>query len=188
MDVQEKIEILDSLRNSQQVFLDALNGVPEDLAARSPGPGRWSILECAEHVAVSEEFLLAQVENAEPAATPAVNKPKEAAILARGADRERALVSPEAVRPTGRFSTLAAALQRFSTARAATIRFVENCTEDLRARLTTHPLLGPVNGHETLLLAAVHPLRHAKQIAEIKTAASVGAYTSRRTASSESVS
>jgi len=61
-------------------------------------------------------------------------------------------------------------LQGFLAARERTIRFVENCNEDLRAQSTTHPILGTVNCYEVLLMIAVHPHRHAKQIAEIKAA------------------
>ncbi|MGC9971352.1 MAG: hypothetical protein ABSE56_12265 [Bryobacteraceae bacterium] len=49
-------------------------------------------------------------------------------------------------------------------------RFVESCRGDLRFRLATHPLLGPVNCHEALLLMAVHPHRHPRRIQEIKAA------------------
>jgi len=167
MDSHDKTEILDALRRGQQAFLEASEGVPEDLAARSPAPGRWSALECAEHVAVSEDFLFSLLIEARPAGVPVVNPQREAGILARGADRTHPGVSPEVVRPTGRFSTLADALRHFLQSRAETIQFVETCAEDLRSRLTTHPLLGPVNGYETLLLMAVHPHRHARQIDEI---------------------
>jgi hypothetical protein len=99
-----------------------------------------------------------------------VNHQREAGILARGADRIHPGVSPEVVRPAGRLTTLADATRHFLQSRAGTVRFVENCAEDLRARLTTHPLLGPVNGYETPLLMAVHPHRHAGQIEEIRAA------------------
>jgi hypothetical protein len=155
MDVGEKAEILAALERGRQAFFDALNGVSEDLAAKRPGPGRWSALECAGHVA----------------SVPVANQAREAAILARGTDRTRPGVSPEAVRPAGRFSTLADAVRHLLASRAGTVRFVENCTFDLRSSLTRHPLLVPVNAHETLLLMAVHPSRHAKQIDEIKAAA-----------------
>ncbi|MGO9095853.1 MAG: DinB family protein [Bryobacteraceae bacterium] len=171
METRDRTEILDALRRGQQAFLAALEGLPEDLAASSPGPGRWSALECAEHVAVSEDFLFSQLIEARPAGVPVVNHQREAAILARGADRTHPGVSPEAVRPTGRFPTLADALRRFLQSRAGTVQFVETCDGDLRSRLTTHPLLGPVNGYETLLLMAVHPHRHARQIDEIGVAA-----------------
>lgn len=95
---------------------------------------------------------------------------KEAGIRARGADRTRPAVSPEAVRPTGRFASLSDALRHFLASRAETIRYVENCCEDLGSMLTTQPLLGPVNCQETLLLIVVHPERHAQQIDEIRAA------------------
>jgi hypothetical protein len=170
MEAHEKVRILEALDSGREAFLDALSAIAEDLATRSPGPGRWSALECAEHVAVSEDFLFSQVTQATHSEVRVVNEKREAAISARGADRTHAVASPEAVRPTGRFSTLADAVQHFLASREHTIRFVESCREDLRSRLTTHPLLGPVSCYEALLLMAVHAHRHAKQIQEIKTA------------------
>ena len=170
MDEREKIEILDALRRSRQSFLDALNGVTDGLAARSPGANRWSVLQCAEHVAVSEDYLFSLIMQAKDTEVPVVNKSREALILARVADRSRPSISPEAVRPTGRFSTLADAVQHFLASRDHTIWFVEGCAEDLRSKLTTHPLLGPINCHLVLLLMVVHPERHAKQIDEVRAA------------------
>jgi hypothetical protein len=168
MDKQEQIEILNALRCGQQVFLEALDGITEALAAKRPGPERWSALECVEHVAVSEDFLLSLIMQAEHAGAPAINKLREAGILARGADRARPSVSPDAVRPAGRFANLSDAVRHFLASRAETIRYVENCSEDLRSMLTTHPLLGPVNCQETLLLIVVHTQRHARQLDEIR--------------------
>jgi len=170
MDTEERNEILTALHRGQDVFLAAGDGVADDHAAKRPAPERWSILECAEHVALSEEFLLSRIAQAEHADEPLVNKVREATILARGADRSRPAVSPEAVRPTGRFAGLADAVRHFLARRAETIRYVENCSEDPRSMLATHPLLGRVNCREMLLLMAVHPERHAKQIDEIRAA------------------
>lgn len=151
MDKEEQIEILNALQRGQQAFLAALDGITEDLAAKRPGPERWSALECVEHVAVAEDFLLSRIMQAEHASAPLINKFREAGILARGADRTRPAVSPEAVRPTGRFANLSDAVRHLLASRAETIRYVENCSEDLRSMLTTHPLLGPVNCQETLV-------------------------------------
>ena len=71
--------------------------------------------------------------------------------------------------PTGRFATLAEAVESFLATREQTVRFVEACDEDLRAKPMAHPLLGPINCHVALLLIAVHPRRHASQIREIRT-------------------
>ena len=92
-----------------------------------------------------------------------MNEKREALIVARGLDRTRPVQSPEVGRPAARFSTLAEAVQSFLTARERTLRFVESCSEDLRAQLSTHPIIR----YEVLLMIAVHPHRHARQIAEI---------------------
>jgi hypothetical protein len=78
--------------------------------------------------------------------------------------------SPEVGKPQGRFSALADAVQHFLTIRERTIRFVEDCNEDLRCKITSHPIIGTVNCFETLLMIAAHPLRHAKQIEETRAA------------------
>ena len=121
-------------------------------------------------MAVSEDFLLSRIMQAEHAAAPLINKLREAGILARGRIAPARAVSPEAVRPTRRFASLSDAVRHFVASRAETIRYVENCFEDLRSMLTTHPPLGPVSCQETLLLMVVHPERHAKQIDEIRAA------------------
>ena len=170
MQTQERAGILKELAAGRDAFLDASGGLPESLAATSPGPGRWSAVECVEHVAVAEDFLLTQIIRAERSGAPVVNQRREAAILARGADRTTRLMSPEAGLPTGRYTTLADAVAGFLTTREQTVRFVETCDEDLRSKPMTHPLMGTINCHEALLLIAVHPRRHSSQVLEIRSA------------------
>jgi hypothetical protein len=170
MQPHEKAGILKELATGRDAFLDALRGLPEDVPAVRPAPGRWSVLECVEHVAVSEDLLLSRITQAQSSGSPVANQKREAAILARGADRTTPVISPEAGRPTGRFATLADAVGSFLATRERTVRFVEDCNEDLRAKTMTHPLVGPINCHEALLVISVHPRRHAAQIREIKTA------------------
>jgi hypothetical protein len=167
MEKSEKEQLIADLEGSRQDLLDSLRGVTEDVAARTL-PGRWSILECVEHLVVSEDYLFSQITASHSSPVPVVNEKREALIVARGADRTKPVASPEVGRPAGRFATLADAVQSFLTSRQQTIRFVENCGEDLRSKLTTHPLIGSVNCYEILLMIAVHPKRHAEQIKEIK--------------------
>jgi hypothetical protein len=170
MEPQEKQEMLSALEGSHRALLTAVQDVTEEMAGRAPGPGRWSIRQCLEHVAVVEDYLLRQIETATPAESPMVNLRREAAIRERGADRTRPVLAPEPAQPMGRFSTMAEALDHFRETRSRTIRFVEACTLDLRSQITSHPMIGTVNCYETLLIMAVHPRRHAKQIAEIRAA------------------
>jgi hypothetical protein len=172
MQTQERAGILKELETGSDALLDAVRGLPEDLAAIWPAPGRWSVVECIEHLAISEDFLLTRIGSSisltEHSEAAVVSHKREAAILARGADRTNPVISPDVGRPTGRFATLAEAVESFLTTRERTVRLVETCNEDLRSKPMTHPLLGTINCYEALLLIAVHPRRHASQILEIR--------------------
>ena len=168
MSEHEQQAILAYMEQSSTALLNALHGVTEELAVSVPGPGRWSILQCAEHVAVAEDHLFSLITVSKRSDTPPINQQREVLIATRGPDRSTRRESPEDAKPTGRFSTLSEAVQHFLASRAQTIQFVNTNKEDLRSRITTHPLMGTVNCHEVILLMAVHPARHAKQIEEIK--------------------
>ena len=166
MDHREKQEMLAELEKGRRELLEALSGMTEEAAACRPAPGRWSVLECVEHVAVVEDYLFGQIGASWATAAPADDRRREKLIPVRAADRHFRIEAPDAAKPAGRFATLEAATEHFLAGRERTIHFVEECGDDLRARLTTHPILGTVNCWETLLLMAAHPIRHAGQIRE----------------------
>lgn len=128
---------------------------------------RWSALECVEHVAISEEFLLAKVRNAEMLQAPVPNCFRESRILKRGRVRSSLAFSSDALLPIG-LQFHDGCGPNVLRNREHTIQFAQNCTDDLRSKLTDHPLLGPVTAYETPLLIVVHSDRHAEQIAELK--------------------
>ena len=165
MDPSEKQELLSLLDTGRDVFLHAVAGLTDECAGRSPGSNRWSVLQCVEHVAVAEEYMLLQVSKATHTAIPMVNKTRESAIQTKGADRTKPVKTPYIAMPTGRLLTLAEGVGHFLNCRTKTTHLVHTC-ENLRALLTDHSLIGPVNCYEMLLLIAVHPHRHAKQIRE----------------------
>jgi hypothetical protein len=92
---------------------------------------------------------------------------REARIVAIGIDRSRRIPAPDSSRPTGRWLSITEAMNALLAPRAHTLAFVERFDGDLRGwRL--YPIAGVVNGYEMLLMIAVHPLRHAPQIDEIR--------------------
>lgn len=149
----------------------ALDGIDERMAVRQPGPGRWSVLECVEHLAIAEQLLLSRLTSAVRSDGSHPNPAREAKILERGLDRTTSVQASEAGRPHGRFRNLDEALSFFDSVRTETVRFVEGFSGDPRCWLTSHPLIpGPVNCYEILLLMSIHPVRHARQIGEIRAA------------------
>jgi hypothetical protein len=166
MTVDEKAEMMANLVSGREALLQALQGVTDDLSARRPGPGRWSVLECVEHVAIAEEYMLGQAVSSKPANRPMVNTARENAIRKRGTDRSNRIEAPDVALPRGRFSRLEDARDHFVSTRSRTIEFVEGCRDKLRERIASHPLIGEVNCYELLLIMASHPHRHARQIHE----------------------
>lgn len=168
MNEREKQQMLALLDEGRCALLKSLEGVSAEAAFRAPAPGKWAILDCVEHLAVTEDYLFSQVSGAEFFESSNIPPQREALIAERAVDRTRRFESPEVGRPIGRFPNLAAAVEHFLASRERTVRFVETNQEDLRLKVTTHPLIGRANCREILLLMAKHPVRHAQQIDEIK--------------------
>jgi len=168
---EDRQSTLTALRESRETLLNALSGVDELTARRAPGEGRWSILECVEHLAAAELLMYAALQRATHSGGELLERTREAALRKRGTDRTQRFNAPEAARPTLRYATLAEATQAWDAVRAKSIAYVESFEGEPREWMTTHPAIsGPVNCFEVLLLIAAHPRRHALQIAEIRAA------------------
>lgn len=162
----EKEYLLSRLRQSRERYLQTVSGVPGELSRVRPGDGAWSVLDCAEHVAIAEQLMFRSVEKRRPtAASPDVAK--DALIQTVGLDRTRKFSAPEPARPAGRYATLEEAVVAFRAAREVTISFVNQASEDLRASTALHPIAGLIDAYQELLLMALHCERHAAQIEEI---------------------
>lgn len=171
MDETERTTLIRFLGESSGALQDAVRGVPEADAARHRPQGGWSVAEIVEHVAIAEELMLRALtergrERPEASRDPA----RERAIVEAIVDRTRKSISPEVARPTGRFSSLAAAFAHFRQCRARTLEYVEQSQDDLDRRTVQHPLAGLVSGYEYLLILSRHPSRHAAQIRELRAA------------------
>ena len=169
MDEAEKLEVLRKLQAGRDALGDALAGVDDATAARKTSDG-WSILDCVEHVAVTERYLLTRLEASTLVDQPFEKWRREAKIAGLASDRARRIEAPEQAHPHGRYTTLQEALATFEATRAEVLRWVENCDADLRCMMTDHMLIeGPVTCAEMLIMIAAHPARHALQIGEIRT-------------------
>lgn len=172
----EKEGLLRLLQESRQRFLASFAGVTEDECRRRPAEGCWSVLETVEHLTAAEKLMLLRLTTAlrpRPAGAPN----REAIFLERMGSRSRKVEAPESGRPTGRFASLAEAAEHFKAAREASMRFVEDSREDLRATEVTHPhpLVGDVSSYEMVIIIAKHAERHALQLDEIRTTLALSA-------------
>ena len=163
-------ELLARLEESRAIWLNSVDGVREEESRWRSAEDRWSILDCAEHVANVEHRILGTLQKAPAIETASVDVVRENRIYERVRSRRARAPAPDLVRPTGRYATLADAVDAFVDKRNRAIEFLDRYNGDLRAIGAIHPLLGPCNGYEYALVMAAHPIRHASQVREIREA------------------
>jgi hypothetical protein len=167
---QERRFLLQQFEQSAKTFLGSVRAVSEAQWKFKPAPDRWSIGECAEHVATTDEmlfvFVTAKVLKMAPPEKPAGRQSDEE-VLAAGRSREKKTRTAEFLEPKGRFATRAAALEAFEKSRARVVEFVKTTEEDLRGHGVTTPT-GFRDAYQLLLGLSAHAERHAQQIEEVK--------------------
>ena len=165
----EREFIIRHLIGGREALFAPIAGVSSAQACFRTDPDRWSIRDCVEHVAVTEDVLFDLImRGADSPSGVALSPDKDVRLAAVTVDRSRKFAAPEAVRPTGRFASVAEAAQHFRASRERSLIFARECASDLRRRFTIHPLLGEIECWRCLVLLALHPARHAAQIEEIK--------------------
>lgn len=168
---QERARALALLARSRTAVLDAVAGVTEDQAKWKPSPEQWSILEYVEHLAVSDDALVALVKHAleSPARMESgeERKAREQRIretpIPRGVNR-----APDHLRPAARFSSLAEAVAAFLAARERTLEYAGATSDELRQHFSSHPVLGPLDAYQWLCANAHHAESHAGHVMEIR--------------------
>ena len=169
----ERDHAVAELENSQKAFLEATNGLSEAQWNFKPAPDRWSIAECAEHIGVTENFILKLITEqalksaAEPEKRAQVQG-KDAAIMVMGVDRSSKFKAPEVIQPTRRWATSGEITKNVLENRARTIEFISTTQEDLRDHFMDHPVFKTLDTYQWILLTSAHMRRHTAQILEVK--------------------
>jgi DinB family protein len=157
------------LLEGRDAVIRAISSLGDAQLQFKPQPDRWSIADCVEHLAVTEDLLFDLIAKGAPNPDGIPLDPaKDGRLVAAIVDRSRKFSAPAAVRPHAHFASPADAVQHFRDSRKRTLAYTRCCTEDLRRLFTPHPVLGEIDCYRCLLLLALHPARHAAQIEEIK--------------------
>ena len=166
----EREKLLRHLQESRARLLRmAKNLSREQLHFRS-APGRWTVAECVEHIAVVERRLLGAIQKTletppDPSKRSALEGNEDAFFAALIA-RVNRFQAPEVVVPTGRWPD-EQLLNEFEDARRQTREFGAATTSDLRRHFFKHPVLGELDLYQWLLLIAAHCDRHRLQSEEV---------------------
>lgn len=165
----ERAEVLGLLERGQRELEDLVAGTPEDLWAKKPAPGRWSVAEIVEHLGAAEPFLFGLLQQTLSAPIDADWARVEGALASDKfvgmlQDRNQKFQAPEPIQPKGGL-TRAEALARFAGARAVTTEFVRRTSDPVKKHVAALPF-GKMTGHQLLIMIGGHNLRHNAQIRE----------------------
>jgi hypothetical protein len=170
---KEREQGVAELEGSRKAFLDATNGLSEAQWNFKPAPDRWSIAECAEHIGVTETFILNLITDqalkgpAEPEKRALVQG-KDGSLMTMVVDRTAKFKAPEAIQPIRRWTSSGEITKNVLESRARTIEFVSTTQEDLRDHFMDHPVFKTLDTYQWILLTSGHMRRHTAQILEVK--------------------
>ena len=170
----ERAELIELLNKSEKEFLQAVEGLSQQQWSFKPGPDRWSVAECAEHIVLAEALLF---ETATRSLTAASDEKwedtlRKTDILRRALpNRSTKVDAPAAIKPR-QAMTRQQLMARFKEQRARALAYVQETEAPLKAHTAANPFFGPLNAHQWLLYIPLHHLRHNLQIAEVKSSSS----------------
>jgi len=158
------------LTASRQQFLDSVAGLSPAQWSFKPDEKTWSVAECAEHIALSEDLIFGSVTKIVqgPAAPDKKSAVTDDFILTAIVDRSHKFQAPDALQPKHTFATPQDIVDHFKQSRERTIAYVRDTQDDLRGHFFDHPVLKTLDGYQWILLLSAHSQRHTAQLNEVK--------------------
>jgi uncharacterized damage-inducible protein DinB len=170
MNPAERERAISYLTQTRDNLLRATSGLSPAQMQFKPGPDRWSVADCLEHLVTVENRCYDGISNAlrEPAdsAKRAAFDGRDDELLQIVTDRSSRRQAPEAIHPSGRWRH-DQLIQEFEAARKRTIDLAAKTQNDFRQHFFAHRAFGDLDCYQWLLLVAGHGERHRAQIEEV---------------------
>jgi hypothetical protein len=155
------------LQQTRENLLGTARSLSPTQLQYKPAPDRWSVVECLEHIALTEAFILANIHNtlqqAVESSTPGIG---DDGIVRLVEDRSNRTKGPERLMPTGRWAH-DRVVGEFESTRKRTADFAGTTDAPLRQHGFPHPLLGSLDCYQWLLVIGAHGERHRLQAEEV---------------------
>jgi len=172
---QERDKAVAELEGSKKMFLDATQGLSAAQWNFKPSPERWTVAECATHIALTEGFVLGFVTD-QVLKSPATPEKREATngkdelVVKMMQDRSHKATPPEQIDPTKKPMKPEESVKAILDSHAKIEDFVKTTHEDLRDHMFDHPVpaIGTLDAYQWVLLISAHTRRHTLQILELK--------------------
>ena len=167
---EEREFAVNHMRGTQERLLTVVKGLSEAQLNFKSSPESWSIAECVEHLAISEEMIGGMLQGAlKTPADPSMRdsvKISDNDLLGIISSRDKKVKTGKAFEPSGKFGSYANALVTFMTKRAEHIAYIRTTKDDLRNHYGQLPF-GTIDGVQILLFMSGHTERHIRQMEEV---------------------
>ncbi|SIS77247.1 DinB family protein [Salimicrobium salexigens] len=154
------------LEDKRKLIQDFISQVSEEDAGKKPSDNTWSILEILEHLYLMENFIIEQINDVIKNGTKESASPKP---IERTTNRSHKVEAPEAVRPSGAFSSIQEAREALEKTREATMFLTHNKSGNtLQQYSFPHPSFGAMNLEQWVEFIGWHEMRHLEQMKEVQ--------------------
>lgn len=167
---EERKMTADHLEKTHERLLKTVAGLSDAQMNFKPTAESWSVAECAEHIAISENMIGGMLQGAlqtpaNPALRDSVSMPDKK-LIGMITSREQKAKTSESFEPSGKFGTYAETIEAFSAKRKEHIEYVKTTQDDLRNHYGKLPF-ATIDGLQILLFMSGHTERHVAQMEEV---------------------
>ncbi|HMB64069.1 MAG TPA: DinB family protein [Eudoraea sp.] len=158
------------LTKTQDRLLNAVDGLSEDQLNFKSSPESWSVAECVEHLAISENNIGQMLQGAlqtpaDPSKRDSV-KLRDEELMGIITNRDQKIKTSAAFEPSGKFGSHEETLEAFKSKRMEHIEYIKTTEDDLRNHYGQLPF-GTIDGLQIVLFMSGHTERHVQQIEEV---------------------
>lgn len=158
------------LAKTQKRLKRTVKGLSDAQLNFKPTNESWSVAECVEHLAISEEMIGGMLQGAlktpaDPAKRDSV-KIGDQDLMAMISNRDQKVKTSEAFEPTGKYGSYKETVDAFRSKRKAHIKYLKTTKDDLRNHYGQLPF-GTIDGLQILLFMSGHTERHVRQMEEV---------------------
>lgn len=168
----EKSALHNYYRQTLNDLRKSIEGLSKEQLHFKPNSNKWSVIECVEHIVISEPMLFEWLKNVlEQPANPESRTEIEVQdkdIAKMVTNREYKAKAPAEMTPTGKYDDVEKALNDLQVHRQKILEALSAYTmDDLRNHVLDLPT-GKADAYQFALFIAGHTARHTLQIEEVK--------------------
>jgi methyl-accepting chemotaxis protein len=169
---KERKFLINSLKDTKENLAKTIKGLSELQLNFKPAADKWSLKECVQHLAITEQnlWMMAVAALKEPANSEDRKEIKmsDQDMLNFMNDRSKKFQAAEILKPEqSKWKTTAEAMNAFKESRMRLIKYVKTTTDDVRNHVAKAPF-GSIDVYQVFLVISSHTARHTQQIEEVK--------------------